>query len=216
MTEIWKQIKNQLIDIEVSNFGNVRGTKYNGKPFSDDMIFVNENGRKCLGNKQNPIYKLVWTLFCGIPPKGYDIHHIDHNKLNDSLENLELLEHGEHTRHHLTGSKWTKEMYEKQKNSQTGKHCGELNPMFGKHHTYEAKEKVSKANKGRKASEETKKKFSQQRIGKHWFNNGINETFCYECPDGFVKGRLPFSKETRKKSDAVLKTMELELDENSK
>lgn len=31
--------------------------------------------------------------------------------------------------------------------------------------------------------------------GKHWFNNGIIETYAEECPEGFVKGRLKFSKE---------------------
>ena len=32
--------------------------------------------------------------------------------------------------------------------------------------------------------------------GKYWFNNGIIETYAFECPEGFVKGRLKFSKET--------------------
>lgn len=32
--------------------------------------------------------------------------------------------------------------------------------------------------------------------GKHWFNNGIIETYAFECPEGFVKGRLKFKKET--------------------
>ena len=31
--------------------------------------------------------------------------------------------------------------------------------------------------------------------GKHWFNNGIIETYAFECPEGFVKGRLKFSKD---------------------
>lgn len=31
--------------------------------------------------------------------------------------------------------------------------------------------------------------------GKHWYNNGIIETYAFECPDGFEKGRLKFSKE---------------------
>lgn len=32
--------------------------------------------------------------------------------------------------------------------------------------------------------------------GKHWYNNGIIETYDFECPKGFEKGRLKFSKET--------------------
>lgn len=26
--------------------------------------------------------------------------------------------------------------------------------------------------------------------GKHWYNNGKINKFCYECPEGFVKGFL--------------------------
>ena len=36
----------------------------------------------------------------------------------------------------------------------------------------------------------------QASLGKHWFNNGIIETYDFECPEGFTKGRLKFSKET--------------------
>jgi hypothetical protein len=41
--------------------------------------------------------------------------------------------------------------------------------------------KISEANKGRKGAAE----------GKTWFNNGDTETYCYLCPEGFVKGRKP-------------------------
>lgn len=33
-------------------------------------------------------------------PEGYDIHHKDHNRLNDSKENLELIEHRKHAHLH--------------------------------------------------------------------------------------------------------------------
>ena len=29
--------------------------------------------------------------------------------------------------------------------------------------------------------------------GKHWFTNGEISKLCYECPDGFVRGRIKFS-----------------------
>ena len=41
-------------------------------------------------------------------------------------------------------------------------------------------QKISQATKGRKGSAE----------GKTWFNNGDIETYAYECPNGYVKGRL--------------------------
>ena len=101
-----------------------------------------------------------------------------------------------------------------------GKYTGENNPMYGKHHSEEIKKKISEAakgrpgpNKGKHFSEEHKKKIgetkkgnknmlgkkhsaesiqkmSEAKKGKHWYNNGKENKFCYECPEGFVPGRL--------------------------
>lgn len=54
---------------------------------------------------------------------------------------------------------------------------------------------MSNAAKNRKPiSEETKKKLSEsnkgKNKGKHWFNNGIIETYAFECPEGFIPGML--------------------------
>ena len=66
----------------------------------------------------------------------------------------------------------------------------------------ETKKKMSEAMKGNKhalgckRSEETKKKMSEKAKGntnvkgKHWFNNGKECKFCFECPEGFVPGRI--------------------------
>lgn len=81
---------------------------------------------------------------------------------------------------------------------------GENNPMYGKHHSEETKNKISEEkkgkptwSKGKKFSEEHKKKLSEAHkgekhsaYGKHWFNNGKINKFCYECPEGFIPGRL--------------------------
>ena len=48
-------------------------------------------------------------------------------------------------------------------------------------------------------SEEYRKKLSKAAKGKRWWNNGINEIFCYNCPDGFVAGRLSFGDEFKEK-----------------
>ena len=89
---------------------------------------------------------------------------------------------------------------------------GEHNPNYGKqlseehrkklseawsddkHFTEETKKKISEVMKGRCFSEEHRKKLSEaskgKRKGMHWYNNNITEKFCYECPDGFVPGRI--------------------------
>jgi len=54
-----------------------------------------------------------------------------------------------------------------------------------------------KATLGYKCSDATKKKISEANkgenngnYGKHWYNNGIMNVFTYECPEGYMKGRL--------------------------
>ena len=85
---------------------------------------------------------------------------------------------------------------------------------LGKRHSEEAKKKMREAHKGKKLSEETKKKMREAKkgennpmygkkhsdearrkirkaqMGKHWYTNGKENKFCYECPEGFVPGRL--------------------------
>ena len=101
------------------------------------------------------------------------------------------------------GKHHTEETKNKISTKKKGKYVGENNPMYGKHHSEETKKKLSKPkseeakNKMSEAWDydkhftlETKKKLSEANRGKHWFNNGKINKFCYECPDGFVPGRL--------------------------
>ena len=63
----------------------------------------------------------------------------------------------------------------------------------------ETRKKMSEAHKN--ISEETRKKMSEAQKGNtnakgmHWFNNGKENKYCYECPDGFVPGKLLIYKE---------------------
>ena len=54
-------------------------------------------------------------------------------------------------------------------------------PQFGKPVTEETKKKLSQNQKG---------KPKPQIAGRKWFNNGEQMLFTYECPPGFVPGRL--------------------------
>jgi hypothetical protein len=44
--------------------------------------------------------RAVWEYHNGPIPDGYVIHHKDQNKVNNSIDNLELMEWGEHSAHH--------------------------------------------------------------------------------------------------------------------
>lgn len=47
------------------------------------------------------VHQYIWMVANGCEiPEGYDIHHIDGNKLNNSINNLELIEHSIHMSEH--------------------------------------------------------------------------------------------------------------------
>ena len=80
--------------------------------------------------------------------------------------------------------------------------CGELNSMYGKTHTEEARRKISEANKGRSAwnkgktmSEEFSRKMSEVKKGQVPWNKGktMSEEFRIKMSES-SKGRIPWNK----------------------
>ena len=70
---------------------------------------------------------------------------------------------------------------------------GENNPFFGKHLSAETRQKMSEARKGRHKSAEARQKMSEAHKGKLWWNNGISNKCCRECPgEGWTRGILKF------------------------
>ena len=53
------------------------------------------------------------------------------------------------------------------------------------------KSKRTKQNKSPEELLEMHNRLSNNTKGKSWFNNGSKEILCFECPEGFKKGRIP-------------------------
>ena len=85
-------------------------------------------------------------------PKKHCVHHIDHDRMNNNIDNLELLTRKEHAAKHPEVWEYSEERLEKMRLANTGKN----NPMYGK----------VPWNKGKKMSDESKKKMSEAQIGK--------------------------------------------------
>lgn len=90
-TEIWSVHPSNY---KVSDRGNVIGIM--GKPVG---YFRGDGYRAVHGKKEHLIHILVWETFNGKVPVGYEINHMDLNKANNNLSNLELLTHKENIRH---------------------------------------------------------------------------------------------------------------------
>ncbi len=51
--------------------------------------------------KNTRLHRVIWESVHGSIPENHDIHHIDGNKLNNSIENLECISHSSHMSLHL-------------------------------------------------------------------------------------------------------------------
>lgn len=49
--------------------------------------------------KHRPIHRVVWEAFNGQIPKGFEVNHINLNRQDNRLDNLELLTHQENCQH---------------------------------------------------------------------------------------------------------------------
>ena len=124
---------------------------------------------------------------------------------------LIFLKISEHTSLHQKGKQFSEEHKKKMSEANKGKHLSEEHKnKIGegnrgkqlteetrkkmsdakKNMSEETKKKLSEANKGKTFSQEHRNKMSKARKGKHWYNDGKENKFCYECPDGFIPGRL--------------------------
>ena len=96
MEEIWKNVK-EYDNYQISNFGNVR----NKIRMKEVIPFVSKQGYKRVNlwknnkSKKFSVHRLVWETFNGIVPDGLQVNHIDENKLNNRLDNLNLMTHTE-------------------------------------------------------------------------------------------------------------------------
>lgn len=69
----------------------------------------------------------VWESANGSVPKGYHVHHDDHDRNNNALDNLRCLPRSEHLRHHMAGRK-----------EQSREICNRIRPLAAAWHGSEA------------------------------------------------------------------------------
>ena len=172
-----KRFPNWDVDIEKGTVYSLYYKKYIGVIGINGYVKVHPPK----GYKHKSVHQYIWMVANQAEiPEGYDIHHIDGNRSNNSINNLELIEQSTHRSEHNKGNiNW-----------------------LGKKHTEETKKKISEYNKGKKHTEETKKKIGEKNskkvvqytidgeLVKIWgsiaecSNNGFNGTNIVNCCKG--------------------------------
>ena len=104
--------------------------------FEYDGLIWTKNGDYWKRRGYGLFHRYLWKKYNGEIPKGWVVHHIDHNKENNDISNLQCMDGKEHMGLHQS------------------KRCnfninGNPKPFLGKHHTPESKKKLSKAHLGK-------------------------------------------------------------------
>jgi hypothetical protein len=81
---------------------------FNGKKYTKRQTgyFMSTKGKRTL------MHRDVWEFYNGAIPENYDIHHVDQDRANNKIENLEMLLKSEHARIYSTGhNQYTKRVF---------------------------------------------------------------------------------------------------------
>lgn len=179
--EIWKYLDGYENRYMVSNFGVAKSfCRYkNGvilKPSIDKdgyervVLYDGQGSKKCVG-----IHQLVALCFVPNPLNLPMVMHLDENCLNNcadnlawgtALENNRFPKRNQRLSKSLTGKKRSKEFLERQSAYMKWRFGGDKNPMYGKHHSEESKQKIREKVVGRKMTDAQRAKLKEKRVGK--------------------------------------------------
>lgn len=101
MKEIFKDIKGYEGLYQISNFGNVKSLKRNIilKPSSNRKGYLHIILYKNHKSKNSIIHRLVAQAFIPNPENKPQVNHIDGNKRNNNVNNLEWVTNSENQKH---------------------------------------------------------------------------------------------------------------------
>ena len=141
------------------------------------------------------VHRLLKGNFCGM-------HHTEESKRKNA-EKHKGKHHTEETRRKMSethkgltspmkGRLQTKDAKEKISNKLKGLKKPKRTPQHCKHLSESLKDKYQQSPEFRRMNSERQKghKWSNGSLGMHWYNNGKENRLTYECPEGFVKGRI--------------------------
>ncbi|MBQ5475467.1 MAG: HNH endonuclease [Lachnospiraceae bacterium] len=121
-------------------------TKFGNAKISNKGYYIITSGKE--GNHNKMLHRLIWEDWYDKPvPEGYVIHHLNHNKVDNRIQNLQCVKERLHRKHH-----------NKEAN----------HPMFNKTHCDESKYRISAANNTTGYFRVSKQKNSKCKQGYTW------------------------------------------------
>jgi hypothetical protein len=192
---------------------------YRGEKF----FLCGEYFQKSNRNGSKRLHRVVYEDNFGSIPNGYHVHHIDHNKKNNSPENLQLIYAGKHISHHWEEMDNDEKINRCKKLQELGKehaklwHKSEDGAEWHKKHYKQMKDKLHKKEKiicsecGKEfdsISRNKENRFCSKKCkSKHRRDSGVDnvDRKCIVCGSIFSVNKYSKSKTCNRKCSARLR-----------
>jgi hypothetical protein len=125
-----------------------------------------------VNGKRPRLHRYVWEFHNGEIPKGFHVHHIDHNKSNNDISNLELLDFDTHMKYHYEEGKKDEKLIEQRRI-----HANAIREQAKDWH---------KTEEGRK--------WHSDQLKKQWENSKEVTSICDNCKKTYTTNSLIKSK----------------------
>lgn len=96
----------------ITYLDNYEYASFDGHMFKRDNKTGYFLSAKEINGRRKRLHIYIWEYYNGDVPKGYHVHHIDHDKNNNEIDNLMLITAKEHASLH--GNSWSEERRDKQ------------------------------------------------------------------------------------------------------
>lgn len=111
----WVPLQELTDDDEIIQADLDKYRYFNGVRYTRDEKTGYYLSASTFNNRRKRLHRAVWEFYNGAIPKGLEVHHIDHDKQNNVIENLELLSKTDHAKRH--GKELTSEQRQKLRNN---------------------------------------------------------------------------------------------------
>jgi hypothetical protein len=128
-------------------------------------------GRRYFTSHKWSLHRDVWEHYNGSIPQGYEVHHIDENTHNNSIENLSLVKAGEHQYIHSKkrfeeNPEWYEEFQKLGTEAAKEWHKSKEGSLW---HSQHAKESYLKREYVKKICKECSKEYETKHAGKSFY-----------------------------------------------